>query len=385
MKYCYDYDRIRRILGKEKQFVQGDIACVYGSLLAGCSFFSGYPITPATEIAEGMSHFLPKAGGIYMQMEDEIASLSSVIGAAWAGAKAMTATSGPGFSLMMENIGYACMTETPCVIVDVQRSGPSTGQATKPAQGDVMQSRWGTHGDHDLIVLSSSSVQECFDLSIESFNLAERYRSPVILLMDGELAQLREKLIIPQKDELTIQKRILTDTSDHLFGGRQIPPMVEFGMKKAVHVTGSTHFENGIRDIESQKTHETLVTRLNNKIADNRLTICKTEHHHLFGATEVVISYGSTARPAYGAMLQQRKKGRSIGFIRLITLWPFPQELIKNLDDTVERIYVPEMNLGQISREIERFTKAEVISIPKIGGIPHTIQDITTVIEGEKR
>ncbi len=384
MNYRYDYQRLRRIIGDKIQFVQGDTACVYGSLLAGCSFFSGYPITPATEIAEDMSKLLPKAGGIYMQMEDEIASLSSVIGAVWAGAKAMTATSGPGFSLMMENIGYACMTETPCVIVDVQRSGPSTGQATKPAQGDVMQSRWGTHGDHNIIVLSPSTVQECFELSIESFNLAERYRTPVILLMDGELAQLREKLTIPDQNVISIQKRNIGQSTDHMFGGSSVPPMVEFGMKKAVHVTGSTHIENGMRDIETQKTHEALINHLNNKIVNNRVSICKTEEYFLQDATELIISYGSSARPAYGAMLRERKNGRNIGFIRLMTLWPFPQELISRLGPRVNRIFVPEMNLGQLSREIERFTKAQVISIPKVGGIPHSIDDITSAIEEEE-
>lgn len=385
MKYRYDYQRLRRIIGSKIQFVQGDTACVYGSLLAGCSFFSGYPITPATEIAEDMSKLLPRAGGIYMQMEDEIASLSSVIGAVWAGAKAMTATSGPGFSLMMENIGYACMTETPCVIVDVQRSGPSTGQATKPAQGDVMQSRWGTHGDHNIIVVSPSTVQECFELSIESFNLAERYRTPVILLMDGELAQLREKLTIPDQNVISIQKRNIGQSTDHMFGGSSVPPMVEFGMKKAVHVTGSTHIENGMRDIETQKTHEALINHLNNKIVNNRAAICKTEEYFLQDATELIISYGSSARPAYGAMLRQRKKGRNFGFIRLITLWPFPQELISNLGANIKRIFVPEMNLGQLSREIERFVNASVISVPKIGGIPHSIDDITSAIEEEEQ
>ncbi len=383
MNYHYDFQKICNVLGKNTQFVQGNIACVYGSLLAGCRFFSGYPITPATEISEEMSKLLPKVGGVYIQMEDEIASLSSVIGAVWAGAKAMTATSGPGFSLMMENIGYACMTETPCVIVDVQRSGPSTGQATKPAQGDVMQARWGTHGDHDIIVLSPSTVQECFDLSIESFNLAERYRTPVILLIDGQLAQLREKIVIPQNNDIFIEQRKIGESANHVFGGSSIPPMVEFGMKKAVHVTGSTHLENGMRDIETKKAHTDLIQHLNDKIVKNRSSICKTKEYHVSDATDVIISYGSSARPSYGAMLRQREKGRKIGFIQLITLWPFPKEIIQNLDESVKRIFVPEMNLGQISREIERYTNAKVISIPKIGGIPHTIQDITSVIEGE--
>jgi 2-oxoglutarate ferredoxin oxidoreductase subunit alpha len=314
-------------------------------------------------------------------MEDEIASLSAVIGAVWAGAKSMTATSGPGFSLMMENIGYACMTETPCVIVDVQRSGPSTGQATKPAQGDVMQARWGTHGDHNIIVLSPSTVQECFDLSIETFNLAEHYRSPVILLLDGELAQLREKLIIPTKEQVAIEKRNTNGSSHHLFGGPTISPMATFGSKKAIHVTGSTHLADGIRDIESQRAHRSLIHHLNEKIVKNRSAICQSESVNVQDAREVIISYGSASRPAYGAMLKARRQGRKMGYIRLITLWPFPEDLIKNLNDRVNCIYVPEMNLGQISREIQRFTNANVVSIPKIGGIPHTIQDITSVFQ----
>lgn len=381
MDSTYDYKRIRSILGKQIQFAQGNLACVYGSLLAGCTFFAGYPITPATEISEGMSRLLPKVGGIYIQMEDEIASLSSVIGAVWAGAKAMTATSGPGFSLMMENIGYACMTETPCVIINVQRSGPSTGQATKPAQGDVMQARWGTHGDHDIIALSPTTVQECFNLSILSFNLAEQYRTPVILLIDGELAQLREKLIIPTENEIEIQKRNIAKDSNQIFGGKLIPPMMQFGMNQAIQVTGSTHRENGFRDIEHQTTHARLVQRLNNKIQSNRSSLCEYEQYHSSNASEIIVSYGSSARPSYGAMVHERNRGKNIGFIRLITLWPFPQELIKNLGDQVQHIFVPEMNLGQISREIERFTNAEVVPIPKIGGIPHTIRDITKVIE----
>ncbi|HDM67065.1 MAG TPA: 2-oxoacid:acceptor oxidoreductase subunit alpha, partial [Thermoplasmatales archaeon] len=224
-------------------FIRGNEAVAYGAISAGCNFFAGYPITPSSEIASTMARELPKVNGYCLQMEDEIASLSAVIGAVWAGAKAMTATSGPGFSLMMENIGYACMTETPCVIVDVQRSGPSTGQATKTAQGDIMQARWGTHGDHEIIALSPSTVEECFNLIITCFNLAEEYRTPVLFMMDGELSHIRENLTIPLDIEVVERKK--SKGEEPVFGGRLIPPMAEIGDGKAVHITGSTHMEDG--------------------------------------------------------------------------------------------------------------------------------------------
>ncbi|RLF53198.1 MAG: 2-oxoacid:acceptor oxidoreductase subunit alpha [Thermoplasmata archaeon] len=364
-------------------FSLGNEAVVYGALFAGCNFFAGYPITPSSEIAKVMARELPKVDGYCLQMEDEIASIAAVIGASWSGAKAMTATSGPGFSLMMENIGYAVMTETPCVIVNVQRSGPSTGQATKPAQGDIMQARWGTHGDHEIIALSPSSVQECFDLAIECFNLAERYRTPVIFLMDGEIAHLREKLVIPPLKNIHVVERKKAKAEENIFGGKLVPPMSEIGEGKFIHVTGSTHKEDGMRDIESQLVHDTLVRRLYAKVDQNREKIVKTEERFLEDAKTAVVAYGATARPAFGAVLKMRNK--KIGFMRLITIWPFPKKQIMRLGEKVERIYVPELNLGQVSREIERFVNCEVVPISKIGGIPHTVDEIYHFIKEKEQ
>lgn len=380
-------DKVRREylrrFANRSYFMQGDESVAYGSLYAGCDFFAGYPITPASEVAEVMSAELPHVDGYYIQMEDELASLSAVIGAVWAGAKGMTATSGPGFSLMQENIGYAVMTETPCVVVNVQRSGPSTGQATKAAQGDVMQARWGTHGDHEIIALAPNSVQECFDLAIEAFNLSEEYRTPVIILMDGEVGHMREKITMPPLEKIKVRERRLTTGEEALFGGELVPPMAEFGVGRFIHVTGSTHKESGIRDVETQVVHDRLVTRLCKKIADNRDRIVRFEEDHLDDAEFAVISYGASARPAAGAMLKARGKGMMIGMLRLITVWPFPDQKVRELGSRVKKIFVPELNLGQLSREVERFVSCEVIPVPKIGGIAHTVDEIYSALEGE--
>ncbi len=365
---------------KRTLFLLGDEAAAYGALYAGCDFFAGYPITPASEVAEVMSRELPRVDGYYVQMEDELASISAVIGAVWAGAKGMTATSGPGFSLMQENIGYAIMTETPCVIVNVQRSGPSTGQATKPAQGDVMQARWGTHGDHEIIALAPASVQECFELTIESFNLAEKYRIPVILLMDGEIGHLRESITFPAFDEVVREERRLADPETDSFGGETIPPMSLFGEGRFIHVTGSTHKASGMRDVSTQSVHEKLVTRLCRKISDARSAITRVEEDAVDGARVGVLAYGATARPAQGAVLEARRQGCAVDFLRLITLWPFPEEAVRLLAGRVEVILVPEMNLGQISREVERFTSGPVVPVSKIGGVAHTVDEILTAI-----
>jgi 2-oxoglutarate ferredoxin oxidoreductase subunit alpha len=371
---------LKRFEGKT-YFWLGDEACAYGALFAGCNFFAGYPITPASEVAEVIATQLPKVGGYCVQMEDEIASIAAMIGGVWAGARAMTATSGPGFSLMQENIGYAIMTETPCVIVDVQRSGPSTGQATKPAQGDVMQARWGTHGDHNIIALAPNSVQECFDMMIDCFNLSEEYRTPVIFLMDGEVGHLRESITIPTLRSVKLTGRRKGKKKDMLFGGELVPPMKEFGDGYSLHVTGSTHKEDGIRDVESQKVHEKLVTRIYDKIDKNRDKLVNLEEKWLDDAKTAVISYGAAARPAEGAVAQLRKKGRKVGFMRLRTIWPFPREQVRALGKKVKKIFVPEMNLGQLSREIERFVSIPVISVPKIGGIVHNVNEILAAME----
>jgi 2-oxoglutarate ferredoxin oxidoreductase subunit alpha len=367
---------------RRSYFMQGDEAVAYGSLYAGCDFFAGYPITPASEVAEVMAAELPHVDGYYIQMEDELASLSAVIGAVWAGAKAMTATSGPGFSLMQENIGYAVMTETPCVIVNVQRSGPSTGQATMPAQGDVMQTRWGTHGDHDIIAVSPNSVQECFELAIEAFNLAEEYRTPAVVLMDGEIGHMREKITMPSPESVKVRERRLVKGNELIFGGDEVPAMAEFGLGRFIHVTGSTHKETGIRDVQSQQVHHRLVTRLCRKIADSRERITRFEDMALEDAEFVVISYGATSRPAAGAVLRARAEGKKVGLLRLITIWPFPEHKVKELGAKAKKIFVPEMNLGQVSREVQRFVNCEVVSIPKIGGIVHTVDEIYSGMKG---
>lgn len=363
-------------LKNQDYFVQGDEAAAYGALYAGCNFFAGYPITPASEVAETMAKELPKTGGYYIQMEDEIASIGAVIGAAWAGGKTMTATSGPGFSLMQENIGYACMTETPCVVVNVQRSGPSTGQATKGAQGDVMQARWGTHGDHEIIALSPNSIQETFDLMIEAFNLSEKYRQPVMFMTDGEIGHIREKLVFPDPADLEIvQRKISTDTKE-IFGKEKIPPMTEFGMGMNIHVTGSTHKSDGMRDVASQNVHEELISRIYDKINSNRDDIIRFEEQFTDDMDYLMISYGAASRPAMGAVNKLRGEGLKIGFLRLITLWPFADKIVKKLCGKTKAAFVPEMNLGQMSREIQRFSSKDVVHIPKIGGLPHTSAEI---------
>lgn len=376
-KYRQKY--LNQLSGKTL-FIQGDAACAYGAIYAGCDFFAGYPITPASEIAELLASEMPKVDGYCVQMEDEIASIAAVIGSVWAGAKAMTATSGPGFSLMQECIGYAVMTETPCVIIDVQRSGPSTGQATKPAQGDVMQARWGTHGDHEIIALAPSSVQECLSLTVECFNLAEEYRTPVVLLTDGEIGHLREKIIMPDPNTIKLTPRRYAIKNELIFGGDLVPPMVEYGRGTFVHVTGSTHKETGMRDVETQSVHEQLAHRIYAKINMNREKITQVEKDFVSRAEYAVVTYGATSRPAQGAVLKMREENAKIDFLRLITLWPFPRKEIQELGRRIKKIFVPEMNLGQISREIERFVNCEVISIPKIGGIPHSIDEIHKTI-----
>ena len=315
-------------------------------------------------------------------MEDEIASLAAVVGAVWSGAKGMTATSGPGFSLMQEHIGYAVMTETPCVIIDVQRSGPSTGQATKPAQGDVMQARWGTHGDHEAIALAPSSVQECFDLTIECFNLAERFRHPVILLMDGEIGHMRENLDFPaDASRVELAERVRGSAGEFSFGGAEIPPMLEFGTGCYPHVSGSTHRKDGMRDVSTQSVHDELVRRFYRKIDSHREEIARVESRFMEDAEAVVISYGASARPSLGAVLQAREKGLKVGFLRLVTIWPFPGHVVGNLGSGVRRIFVPEMNLGQLSREIERYVDCPVESVSKIGGVSLTVGEILEPIE----
>jgi len=354
-----------------RYFWQGNEACVEGAITAGCRFFAGYPITPASEIAEHMSKRLPRIGGIAIQMEDEMASIGAIIGASWAGAKAMTATSGPGFSLMQEFIGYAFMTETPCVIVDVQRAGPSTGQATKCAQGDVMQSRWGTHGDYSAIVLSPNSVQEMFTLTVRAFNLAEKYRTPVILLSDETITHMREQITVPLPDSVkTISRRKPRAKETAFFGLEEISPMPTVGQGFNVAVTGSTHDEYGIRFTADSNVHRRLVERLNNKIKNHAEEISDVECYNADDCRIGIVSYGCTSRAVYEAVEKAETEGIKTGYVRLKTIWPFPEKIVGKLAENADKIIVPELNLRQMYYEVERTAKglAKVIPLNKIGG-----------------
>jgi 2-oxoglutarate ferredoxin oxidoreductase subunit alpha len=365
-------------------FIQGDEAIARAAILAGCRFYAGYPITPASEIFEAMSLYMPLVDGVSIQMEDEIASIAAIIGASWTGVKAMTATSGPGFSLMMENLGYAIMTETPIVIVDVQRSGPSTGQPTLAAQGDVMQAIWGTHGDHSLIVLSPATVQEAFDMTIKAFNLAEKYRTPVVLLTDAEVGHMREKVNIPNPDEIELLYRKLPQSDEEAkfpFGdihGDLIPPMPIFGKGYRTYVTGLTHDERGKPKTVESEIHEKLIKRIVAKIENNKKDIIEYETYDLDDAEIVIISYGIVARSAERAVKILRKEGIKAGLLKLNVLWPFDFELIEEIAEQAKKIYVAEMNLGQVYHMVKEGAngKTEVELISKIGGEIHTPYDI---------
>ena len=351
-------------------FWQGNEACAEGTIAAGCRFFAGYPITPASEIAEYLSKRLPQVGGIAIQMEDELASIGTVVGASWTGNKAMTATSGPGFDLMQETIGWAFMTETPCVIVDVQRAGPSTGQATKCGQGDVMQSRWGTHGDYSAVALSPNSVQEMFELTIKAFNLAEKYRTPVILLADEVVAHMREKIMLPSLESIEIINRRKPKPNEQaFFGVEEVPPMPSVGEGFNVAVTGSTHNEYGIRFTADPTVHKQLVERLNNKIQNHAEEIADMETYNTDNCQIGIVSFGCTSRAIYEAVEIAEAGGVKTGYIRLKTIWPFPEKAVRQLAETAEKIIVPEMNLRQIFYEVQRVANglAEVIPLNKIG------------------
>jgi len=359
------------------EFWQGNTACAEGALAAGCRFFGGYPITPSTEIAEHMAAKLPKKGGVFIQMEDEIASMASIIGASWTGARAMTATSGPGFSLMMENIGYAAMTETPCVIVNVQRGGPSTGQPTMGAQGDMMQCRFGSHGDYSVIALCPSSVQEMYELTARAFNLADKYRVPVFLMADEVVGHMREKIVIPDSVEQVPRKPLVKGTLPFKADSDHIPGFPQFGKGYGVHVTGLTHDERGYPCATNPKVHETLVMRLVDKIESAR---CEIADYDIVNpdAEQVLITYGAPVRTVQQVMHDHPDK--NIGFLRLRTVWPFPEFALGEFRQT-RHFLVPEMNLGQIAREIERHVRVPVISLPKLGGELHTPAELLAALE----
>ena len=359
-------------------YVSGNEAVAEGAIAAGCRYYGGYPITPSSEIMERVSVRFREVNGVFMQMEDEIGSICSVIGAVWAGAKAMTATSGPGFSLMQEAIGYAAITETPVVIVDIQRAGPGTGQATKVASGDLMQVKWGSHGDYQIIALSPWSVQEMYDQTIHAFNLAEQYRVPVFLMGDEAVAHLRERIDINAKSKVCDRRK---KTGAAPFGSTAdagVPPMPAFGEGERLLVTGSTHNEFGIRKTDDPLTHSNLVTRINNKILMNREKIIQVDSCHLDTAKLLIVAYGFTARSALFAVEQLRKDGEEVGLLRLKTLWPFADRIIREVSGSVEKIFVPEMNRGQIIGEVMRYSRCEVIPYNQTDGEiihPHRIME----------
>ncbi len=341
------------------RFMQGNEACAEGAIFAGCRFFAGYPITPSSEIAEILARRLPQVGGKFIQMEDEIASMAAVCGASLTGTKAMTATSGPGFSLKQENLGYASFTEIPCVVVNVMRAGPSTGSPTSPAQGDVMQARWGTHGDHPIIVLSCASVKDMYELTVRSFNLSERFRVPVVLLSDEIVAHMREKVDIGALQSLEVASRPKPTCAPEDYlpyradSETDVPPMASFGEGYRYHITGLTHDETGFTTQKPQKISD-LHERLNRKIENHREEIIETRNYYLDDAQIAVFAYGCTSRSALGAVRAAREKGIKAGLIQAVTLWPFPDELIRQVAAQVDAIIVPEMNLGMMVREVER-------------------------------
>lgn len=339
-------------------FINGDQACCEGALAAGCRFFAGYPITPATEIAESISRRLPELGGIYIQMEDEIASMAAILGASWGGVKSMTSTSGPGFSLMMENIGLGICTETPCVICNVQRAGPSTGLPTLVAQGDMMQARWGSHGHYEIIALSPASPQEMFDFTIRAFNLSEQFRLPVIILADEVIGHMNERVVIPSEEDIEIidrRKPTVSREEYHPYKADAdgIAPMANCGDGYRIHVTGLTHDERGYPAMDA-KAQENMVKRLVGKILNNRDKIISTKNLFLDDAEVVVVSYGISARSAMQAVRDARKEGIKAGLIKLETIWPFPEELIRSIAPQVRALIMPEINGGQMVLELER-------------------------------
>ena len=367
-------------------FIDGDHACCEGALAAGARFAAGYPITPSTEIVERFAARVPTVGGSFIQMEDELAASITLQGAVWGGAKAFTVTSGPGFSLMMEHIGYAAMTETPCVFVDVQRGGPSTGLPTLPAQADMMQARWGSHGDYEIIALCPNSPQECFDLAIQAFNFSEEFRVPVLFMMDEVVGHMTEKVVIPPADQIEVVARRRTNKSvaDYLpyaTNGDQVPEMAHAGEGYRFHITGLTHDERGYPNMTPQ-TQDKLVRRLQSKLqgAADRITLLQEEF--VDNSHVVVISYGITSRVAQRAIELARQQGLRVGKLRLITRWPFPEKRIRELAASTRALVVPELNLGQMVREVERATagKAKTFSVPHAGGSVHRPEDILKVI-----
>lgn len=349
-------------------FLEGNEACAEGAIYAGSKFFAGYPITPSSEVAEYLSKEFPKTGGVFIQMEDEIASIAACIGASLAGAKAMTATSGPGYSLMQEHIGYACIAEIPCVIINVMRGGPSTGDPTKPLQADMMQAKWGTHGDHPSIALCPDSVQEFFNMTVEAFNLAEKYRNPVTVLSDEIVGHMREKVVIPEPGEITLFERKKPDVPPEKYlpydsTKGDVPPMASYGEGYRFHVTGLKHDDTGFPTNNPALSAKGL-ERIFRKVEGNKKDIFKLEHYKSDDAECLFIAYGPTARSARRAVDQLREDGKKVGLVRLKTIWPFDDEVIHDLTSKAKHIIVPEMNLGQMYFEIKRAAAGDAKVLP---------------------
>ena len=370
----------------EFRFMQGNEAMTEGAIAAGARFYAGYPITPSSEVAETSSVRLPQVGGLYVQMEDEIGSIAALIGASCSGKKSYTATSGPGLSLMAENLGVAIMGEIPCVLIDVQRSGPSTGLATKPAQGDVIQARWGTHGDHSIIVLSPSSVQDCFDLMVTAFNYSEQYRTPVIFLSDEVIGHLREQVIIRSPEEITVVERRQPDCApedykpyDHANG---IAPLAAYGSKYVFKVNGSMHDELG-RPCARPDNADRIIRHLTDKIESHRDDITITRSYQMEDAEYVIIAYGGTARSALSAMKKAREKGLRAGVLQLVTIWPIAEKEIRAAMDQAKAVVVPEMNLGQFIGEIRMRNPKNipVEGVNRVDGKPIEPSEILRKIE----
>ncbi len=370
-----------------EHYITGDEACAEGAMAAGCMFFGGYPITPATEVAEHMSVRLPEVGGTFIQMEDEIAAMASILGASWAGQKSMTSTSGPGFSLMMENIGLGVCTETPCVVVNVQRAGPSTGLPTMGAQGDMMQARWGSHGHYELIALAPSSAQEIFTQTITAFNLSEKYRTPVMVMTDEVIGHMSEKVIIPEASEIETISRTKPKGRKDRFklyqpGENWVAPMPSAGDGYKIHVTGLTHDERGypVMTVEAQAE---MMERITRKIIDNRDDIIMTESHNLEDAEIILVSYGISARTSLAAMHQARSMGMKVGFLKLATIWPFAEEKIRELAERARALITVEINLGQIHLEVMRSAagKAECHLVGHAGGTVITPEQVMAKIK----
>ena len=367
-------------------YLDGDFACGEGAMAAGCRFVGGYPITPSTEVIERISRRFPMMGGVFIQMEDELASMAAVVGASWTGTKSLTVTSGPGFSLMMENIGLAAMMETPCVVVNVQRGGPSTGLPTMVGQADMMQARWGSHGDYELITMCPQSPQEAFDLMIDAFNLSELYRVPVLFMMDECVGHMTEKVIIPEADKIEIVPRKLTskppgEFQPYVADERLVPEFARAGDGYRFHTTGLTHDERGypVMTVEAQEKH---VGRLIQKIRSNADQIIRYEEEDVDGADVVLVTYGITARVAQMGRELAQKQGVKVGMIRLVVVWPFPEKRIRELASKIKAFVVPEINYGQIVLEVERCAagRAPAILVSHGGGGVHEPEAIAEAI-----